>query len=234
MGAMVAVALILGTEWLTGEPSTKTFWLPLGALRQEQALSSGRVCFAGAFAARRSLSTARGFFAGSVTPAPTAKPVFKVEDQFGASQPLGFFDPLGFSTYGDEAYFRRLREAELKHGRVAMLSSVGFLAAHIATVPGLYGEPEGVMNAFDPETLQHQILPYVFLLCGWLELGTFKQDASKEAGDFGDPLMLGQYTDDYRLKELNNGRMAMVAVAVLFGAEWLTGEPSTELLWFPF
>merc|ERR1712087_723027 len=42
--------------------------------------------------------------------------------------PLGYFDPLGFST-GDasEGKIRFYREAELKHGRVAMLASLGFL-----------------------------------------------------------------------------------------------------------
>jgi len=231
--AMVAVALILGTEWLTGEPSTKSFWFPLGALQQERICSSGRACFAGASAARRKVSSARAFFGSSVTPAPVPTPVFKVEDQFGASQPLGFFDPLGFSTSGDEAYFRKLREAELKHGRVAMLASVGFWAEHLAKVPGFAGEPEGVMNAFDDFSKQQHMLPFIFLLCGWLELGIFKQDANKEVGDFGDPLKLGQYTEDFRLKELNNGRMAMVAVALILGTEWLTGEPSTKSFWFP-
>merc|ERR1719310_2249801 len=66
-----------------------------------------------------------------------------------------------------------------------------------------------------------------------LELGIFKQDANKEVGDFGDPLKLGQYTEEFRLKELNNGRMAMVAVALILGTEWLTGEPSTKSFWFP-
>jgi hypothetical protein len=179
------------------------------------------------------LSTASKFFGGKVEPAPAPVAVFKVEEQFGASQPLGFFDPLGFSTYGDEAYFNRLREAELKHGRVAMLASVGFWAEHLVRVPGFAGEPEGVMNAFDALSKEHQVLPFVFMLCGWLELGPFKQVAGKQMGDFGDPLKLGQYTEEFRLKELNNGRMAMVAVALIFGIEWMTGEPSTQQLWFP-
>merc|ERR1719326_766397 len=89
------------------------------------------------------------------------------------------------------------------------------------------------MNSFDALSKEGEVLPFIFLLCGWLELGPFKQAMGKEVGDFGDPLKLGQYTDDFRMKELNNGRMAMVAVAVIFGVEWVTGEPSTQQLWFP-
>jgi len=45
----------------------------------------------------------------------------------GAIAPLGDFDPLGFSTGKDALEINRLREAELTHGRVGMLASLGFL-----------------------------------------------------------------------------------------------------------
>lgn len=47
-------------------------------------------------------------------------------DMVGASAPLGFFDPMGFSK-GPEERTNTYREAELKHGRTAMLAVVGFL-----------------------------------------------------------------------------------------------------------
>lgn len=47
-------------------------------------------------------------------------------DLVGASAPLGFFDPLGFSK-GSEEQLNNYRESELKHGRTAMLAVVGFL-----------------------------------------------------------------------------------------------------------
>ena len=37
----------------------------------------------------------------------------------GASAPLGFFDPLGFSKDKELVGVKRLREAEIMHGRVA-------------------------------------------------------------------------------------------------------------------
>ena len=45
----------------------------------------------------------------------------------GALPPTGFFDPLGFAEKAPMWTLRRYREAELTHGRVAMLAVVGFL-----------------------------------------------------------------------------------------------------------
>ena len=46
----------------------------------------------------------------------------------GVCPPLGFWDPLGFAvTTTNEV--KRMREAELVHGRVAMLAAVGWLVA---------------------------------------------------------------------------------------------------------
>merc|ERR1719163_325869 len=45
----------------------------------------------------------------------------------GADNVLGEFDPLGFLEGKDQLEVYRLREAELAHGRVAMLASLGFI-----------------------------------------------------------------------------------------------------------
>merc|ERR1712199_98756 len=45
----------------------------------------------------------------------------------GITDPLGFFDPLGYCNEASEGKIRFYREVELKHGRVAMLASLGFL-----------------------------------------------------------------------------------------------------------
>ena len=47
----------------------------------------------------------------------------------GALPPVGFFDPLGLSQGKSDAEMKKIREAELKHGRLAMLASLGFLVA---------------------------------------------------------------------------------------------------------
>merc|ERR1711941_122181 len=46
----------------------------------------------------------------------------KPEDMVGVTKPLGFWDPAGLSKKGNLAVFRR---AELKHGRVCMLATLG-------------------------------------------------------------------------------------------------------------
>ena len=45
----------------------------------------------------------------------------------GGANILGEFDPLGFMEGKDKLEVYRLREAELAHGRVSMLASLGFI-----------------------------------------------------------------------------------------------------------
>merc|ERR1712118_167135 len=48
-------------------------------------------------------------------------------DMSGVTGPLGFFDPLGFSTDCSVGKLLFYREVELKHGRVGMLAALGIL-----------------------------------------------------------------------------------------------------------
>ena len=43
----------------------------------------------------------------------------------GITDPLGFFDPAGFSTDASEGKMKFYREVELKHGRISMLAALG-------------------------------------------------------------------------------------------------------------
>ena len=53
----------------------------------------------------------------------------KVNGMVGDCAPLGFFDPLGFSKDASPETMKKFREAELKHGRVAMLAAWGMITA---------------------------------------------------------------------------------------------------------
>jgi hypothetical protein len=74
------------------------------------------------------LHGAAGF---AVRPSPVralpSKLQMKAEDFVGALPPTGFFDPLGLSIGRSDQEIKLWREAELKHGRVAMLAANGII-----------------------------------------------------------------------------------------------------------
>jgi hypothetical protein len=71
--------------------------------------------------------SAAAFAPASSVKKSTSLNAFVTEELPGILSPVGFFDPLGFAEKADEATMKRYREAELTHGRVAMLATVGFL-----------------------------------------------------------------------------------------------------------
>ena len=71
--------------------------------------------------------SAAAFAPASSVQKSTSLNAFATQALPGILAPVGFFDPLGFAEKADEATMKRYREAELTHGRVAMLAFVGFL-----------------------------------------------------------------------------------------------------------
>jgi len=157
-----------------------------------------------------------------VEPAPDFDP----STEIGAMPPLGFFDPAGFCKKGDLAGFRNLRAAEIKHGRVAMMAALGAVVQHYVKFPGFEKVPSG-LGAVEvaPGTVGFGAL---FVLAGFLELVAWTEDPSKEPGNFGDPAGLSQYTQEFRERELNNGRFAMFAAIGIIAAELYTGKDAIQ------
>ena len=59
----------------------------------------------------------------------------------GVTAPFGFFDPLGLTPETKEELLL-FREAELAHGRVAMMGALGFLVqSHFAPIFDMEGAP---------------------------------------------------------------------------------------------
>merc|ERR1719450_28031 len=154
-------------------------------------------------------------------------PVFDVRAMPGITDPLGFFDPVGFSTGASEGKVRFYREVELKHGRVAMLASLGFLVGEQfhplwggkIDVPSYIAFQETPLQTFWPVVVFFIAILEVFSVFSFNspfggELWSIRSDY--ESGDLGfDPLGLKPTspTELYEMqtKELNNGRLAMFA-----------------------
>jgi len=173
-------------------------------------------------------------------PPPPPTPLEIAKAMPGATDPLGFFDPLGYCSSDDvtAGKVRFFREAELKHGRVAMLASVGFLVAE--QFHPLFGGNVDVPSyvAFQETPLQAFFFPVVLSLSVFEIFSIFSFENPKDgfwsikadhkAGDFGfDPLGLkpGNPAElaEMQTKELNNGRLAMIAVAGMVGQELASG-----------
>lgn len=158
-------------------------------------------------------------------------------EQVGSTPPLGFFDPLGFSTGQTVSYpddltgFKFLRSAELKNGRVAMMASVGLVAQHYVKFPGFEDVPAG-LGAL---TTTAGANGFGALVCvvGIIEAAEYANGTFRSSmGNYGDPLNLGEYNEEYQNKELNNCRMAMFAVLGQLVAEMVTGKDAVEQLGF--
>jgi len=70
-------------------------------------------------------ASSSAFVSPQASKAPVA--VAAVADMEGITLPIGLFDPLGFSKGCSDEALLWYREAEIKHGRVAMAAFVGFL-----------------------------------------------------------------------------------------------------------
>jgi hypothetical protein len=58
------------------------------------------------------------------------------ENAVGVTSPAGFFDPLGLSKDISQETFDQYRASEIKHGRVAMLGVLGYIATETYKFPG--------------------------------------------------------------------------------------------------
>merc|ERR1711937_1086197 len=168
----------------------------------------------------------------------------KAQNMAGVTKPLNFFDPLGITTSCNEGKLLFYREVEIKHGRVAMLASLGFLVGEQfhplfggdIDVPSLVAFQATPLQNFWPAVVAALAVPEIFSVFSfeqpknlnrWEETWTMKSD--HQPGDLGfDPLGL-KPTDavefkEMQTKELNNGRLAMIAAAAMIAQEVATGE----------
>jgi len=164
----------------------------------------------------------------------------------GISGPMGYFDPLGFSAQVSTGKLLFYREVELKHGRVAMLASLGLLVGENfhplfggnIDVPAIYAFQQTPLETFWPAVVAAIAIPEIYSVFTFEEPGTGKDLVKKEQwtikedhmpGDLGfDPLGLKPKSEkelvEMQTKELNNGRLAMIAFAGMVAQELVTGS----------
>jgi hypothetical protein len=168
-----------------------------------------------------------------------------VEDMAGVTAPLGFWDPIGYATSTPQGKIAFYREVELKHGRVAMLAALGFLVGENfhplfggdIDVPGIYAFQETPLQQFWPAVVAVIAIPEIFSVFTFNEPSDYFQGGPSlwtmkdgiVPGDLGfDPLGLKpedpEEFKEMQTKELNNGRLAMIAAAGMIAQELATGQ----------
>merc|ERR1712032_1328361 len=75
----------------------------------------------------------------------TASPLRAFENELGVQDPVGFWDPLGFSSDGDAAAFKRRRTVEIKHGRISMYACIGYMTPVYFKFPGYLSPSQDLM-----------------------------------------------------------------------------------------
>merc|ERR1719378_1901687 len=160
---------------------------------------------------------------------------------FGGTPEGKIFDPLGLGA--DESALYRRRCVEIKHGRVCMVAFLGMTVGpneliaptHTLLAPSLdlhFDDIPGGIAAIDyvPAAGWLQIIALV----GIHELTIAKQDYTKVPGEI--PTFLGFKPEDpevfrsKQLKELKNGRLAMIAVLGELMAQQVSGMGTYEQL----
>jgi len=165
----------------------------------------------------------------------------QVREMPGVTGPIGIFDPLGLSTQYPEGNLYFYRAAEVKHGRICMLAFLGIVTTEggyhplfggdIDVPAYLLGTPyiqETPINQFWPSALAALAIFDAGLEYGKKNLEN-EEGISKPKWDYGwDPLGIfpkdAKEQKEMQTKELNNGRLAMLATAGIIAQELVTGQ----------
>lgn len=138
------------------------------------------------------------------------------------------FDPLALSEIFDVKW---LQESEIKHGRVAMLGFIGIIVQEFVHLPDpAYSNPLAT-DAFTQVPAAG--LWQIFLFCGLCEFILHKGKISATdmfssgatPGELGFNPMNLKMTDDIKLKEIKNGRLAMCGTGGVIHSMFLYKTP---------
>jgi len=162
------------------------------------------------------------------------------------------FDPAGFLKTGSVKDVRRWREAELTHGRVSMLAALGFIIGEQLedfpvfmnfdgniTGPAINQFQQVQQGFWEPLLIVIGIAESYRVSLAWATPTGTGFNSLKDDYEMGnlsfDPL--GLTTDkspeelkELRTKELNNGRLAMIAIAAFVAQELVNNTEIFEHL----
>jgi hypothetical protein len=160
----------------------------------------------------------------------TSPPIYKPTEVVirGSTPPFEKFDPFKFSKDENQTVF--FREAELKHGRIAMIAS--------ATIPLIeqFTHKTGI-HEFDslPTNVKLLIIGTTFMsefssmLRGWEKPTdkpfTLRQDYQPGDYEFSIIDLTTEESGELLDKELNNGRLAMIGALGMIVQELVTDRP---------
>ena len=152
-------------------------------------------------------SVTRGFIPSST------KPVTKTFNFNGDIAPTGYFDPLHLTDNTSEETLKYLREAELHHGRIAMISSL------ILPALDYVNKDELAINVLSKSNEQvNQACLFYMLIYEYARMVKLYKSPKDKLFSLKDNVQPGYlntyvpFNEDKANKELSNGRLAMLGV----------------------
>ena len=145
----------------------------------------------------------------------------------GSTKPIENFDPLNLLKGKSENRIKFTREAELQHGRVAMLASVIIPAVELVNSDTLGVNYLASMDFIDQIPFWVALALYETnrMNNGWVNPfstnTTFQLKGDYQPGNVLN-VDMERVSDDMLNRELNNGRLAMLAVAGQIAQELVT------------
>lgn len=153
------------------------------------------------------------------------KPIIKSFNYNGDIAPLGYFDPLKIAENADESTVKYLREAELHHGRIAMIASL------MLPLIDYFDTDDLAINYFSKDHGELNQLGLVYMaFFEFSRLMTLYKPLNEKLFRLKDnvqPGMLNTYVpfdENMSNIELSNGRLAMIGALGYIVQELVTQQ----------